>query len=77
MVQHGRAVRGATADGQRRHVLALPFGHGAGRQGCAKGPDALIAAGLCAALDACGGSIETLALPWDQPAHRLAHPNPA
>ncbi len=77
MVQQGRAVRGATADGQRRHVLALPFGHGAGRQGCAKGPDALIAAGLCAALDACGGSIETLALPWDQPAHRLAHPNPA
>jgi arginase len=69
--EQGAAVR------QRTHVLALPFGHGAGRQGCAKGPEALFAAGLYAALDAQASCIETLALPCDQPVQRLDHPNPA
>lgn len=77
MVKQGRTDRAMTAGLQRTHVLALPFGHGAGRQGCAMGPDALIAAGLCAALDVCDGSVETLALPCDQPAQGLVHPNPA
>ncbi len=62
---------------QRLRALALPFWHGAGRQGCAKGPEALMAAGLCAALDARGSEIETFALPPDVSHQQLAHPNPA
>ena len=62
---------------ERTHVLALPFGHGAGRQGCAKGPEALVAAGLCAALAIPANCFETLPMPVGPMEQTRQHPNKA